>query len=319
MPFSKERNAELQYGRECLGREWEQSKIFWLTGGLERTFQEVDEVCKLVHATPHLPWPDKQCIIAAEGYPPPGGLTLLARHGDTNGVTWMAIGTGGADMMRRTFTLEHCVLGSAVEYDKEHGAQWALDGMREAYERLHVRPGKEARMREWLSQIASSYIWGLPDNPVQRFWTLKGAGIEGLSVAHAMIQVLANLVAPCGYRMTQRRGRGIGNGKQEQRTRNTAILHHVAWDRLYKELIGDTETLAQPREPHDRSGHWRYLWKKAGIDRRTEVAGKSVGQRIHLAWERRVSRVYVNPCWVGERHWCNNGDSFEIHSGDEPA
>ena len=318
MPFSKERNAELQYGRECLGRDWEQSKLFWLTGGLERTFQEVDEVCKLVHATPHLPWPDKQCIIAAEGYPPPGGLTLLARHGDTNTLTWMVIGRGGRDMTRRTVTLTHCKPAVAVEYDKEHIMHWVLDAVRQAHRQLKIRPGREERMRTNLGLLASSYLLGLPDSPAQTFWTAS-AGIEGLSVAHAMLQILANLVAPCGYQVTQRRGRGIGTGKQEHRTRNTAILHHVAWDRLYKEFIGDAEMLAQPREPHDRKGHWRYLWKRVGIDRRTEVADKPVGQRIHLAWVRRVPRVYVNPCWVGERHWHNNGDSFEIHSGDEPA
>lgn len=109
------------------------------------------------------------------------------------------------------------------------------------------------------------------------------------------LEPFARLVSPCGYLLRSSIHEPYGPPVIRDDLWRQPFYTLINWDRLYRESEGACGTRAPPR-PHDRHGHVRRLWKKAGIDRRT--LPPSAAERLRLSEARKVPLVYVKECKV---------------------
>ena len=136
--------------------------------------------------------------------------------------------------------------------------------------------------------------------------------IAGASMCYAF----AHLAVPCHYLCRVVPGT-IGSGDVRRHYRaGGEIMAWLRFDRLYRQVLSDghTDTCAEPTEPHYRRGHLRHLWGKSGINRHT--LPKDAADRIALAINRRVTRVYVSPAWIGPDEIMLDGMRVKILAGD---
>lgn len=154
------------------------------------------------------------------------------------------------------------------------------------------------------------FFGAIPPYPISEAWTIA----QSVSSANLCIYALANLATACGYRITARMQNGYGKPSLKKRTKGREWLMLVPFERIYNETIPeDGETV--PRRPHEKRGHYRYLWKLAGLNRLALPA--ELYKRMTLAFQHNVRRVYVNPCWVGPRHWADTTNEYDVHQGAE--
>jgi hypothetical protein len=185
----------------------------------------------------------------------------------------------------------------------------------EAFDRKIEAIGLSREERQpHLQAMADLLMASGPRAPVYGCWRINPASRD-YTDAWAELFVLANLATACGYRVTQTKGCGFGMPSLKRRTKGARIVNYVSFERLFRERVLEDGELATAKKPHKRRGHYRFLWKQSGIDRR--LLPKTAHERLLVALKRKVRKIYVNPCWVGRGDWGDGDDHFEVNVGEE--
>jgi hypothetical protein len=122
-----------------------------------------------------------------------------------------------------------------------------------------------------------------------------------------LIRAFCNLVVPCHYYVKTTFPEGFGPKKFARAIRGKPMFSMISFDRLHAIC---PETQGMQREAHWRRGHYRYLWKRAGLNR--FALPDSPAQRFELVRRFKVDRVYIQPTWIGPRSFVVDGVQYEI-------
>lgn len=146
-----------------------------------------------------------------------------------------------------------------------------------------------------------------PSDPNQKGYVIGTPNIE-----------LAALVAaafPCGYRVRCKLRDGYGPPPVKEQTRGETVICMVNYDRLYgvAEESGCSGVVPD-QEPQFRHGHYRHLWRQAGLDR--NALPKLVSERMAVAIRHHVRRIYIHPYWTGKREFSHDGADWTIETGE---
>jgi hypothetical protein len=135
------------------------------------------------------------------------------------------------------------------------------------------------------------------------------ARINGGGVAYG----LSPLAVPTGYFVKTYLG-PFGNSVTRKLFSIRPIIQVINFDRLYGMSV--SEHADEPREvaPHHRRGHIRHLWKSSGVNKLS--LPPSPGERLRMAQEKKVRRVYVSQAWIGNREFVYDGMKHEIELSD---
>lgn len=297
-----------------LGDPWRDGHfVYCCDDKTAKTKQSVGLACKAIHRSDRLPWPRENCVIGSEGWPFQNALTVVARHGETDTATIMqVVGELSGPQVLRIYTadFEHVVLPqplvSADEINREYAG---FSDLQDKY-----------TTQEWKS-LLGGLAAANPVPPIGAFWReMLPKGAEwpidrvGLVTAFMLVCALANKATACAYRVTARMRNGYGKPSLKKHTRGRPELILASFDRVYHQVKSNNGDGCM-REPHGRDGHYRYFWKRAGLNR-LALPPRAV-DRMALVFSRGVQNVYVNPCWVGPRTWGDGDGDYEIHVGPE--
>ncbi|MDX2197943.1 MAG: hypothetical protein SF069_03110 [Phycisphaerae bacterium] len=140
------------------------------------------------------------------------------------------------------------------------------------------------------------------------------AGDFALTLGTELCMKYAALAAPTGYRArltVPPFGRGVA---RRMSTPQLQVLATINLDRLWSssQEVGPSLNI---RRPHTRRGHIKYQWARAGINRFTDLPS-SPAERMRLAVDRDVKRVYCPPHWAGPRQFKLDGMTFDIDTSE---
>ena len=141
-----------------------------------------------------------------------------------------------------------------------------------------------------------------------------GGKTFGIGLGMGIFGALVALAFPCGYQVIASSRTGFGSSATRKTTAGEPVLCNVSYDRL-RRLAEEAHALeGREVDPHFRRGHYRHMWKDAGLDRLTLPA--SAYERMKLVLERKVRRVYVRPAWVGKKEFSHDGWDWNIQAGE---
>lgn len=298
-----------------LGDPWRDGeRVYCLDDKTAKTKESVGLACKAIHRSDRLPWPSENCIIGSEGWPFADVLTIVARHGATDKATIMMVmnAMGGPQfVMIDTADFEHVVLPHTLSLEDLGREASLFDGL------------AEGRTTQQFADLLSLVYNFLPVQPIQAFWRGKCSkrmkyedGIVGVFSAFLLVFALANRATPCAYRVTARMRNGYGKPSLKKYTRGCPELILASFERIYHHMKSEDGNGPIP-EPYKRHGHYRYFWKRAGLNRLT-LPRRAV-DRLALVFKHDVESIYINPCWVGPRKWRDGDGDYEVHIGPEPG
>ncbi len=159
-------------------------------------------------------------------------------------------------------------------------------------------------------QINSDEAWALSISQDEPSWFSEEEG-------RVTCTIFGYINSPCQYKVITRSKDGFGqkhDGVREA-TRRNPIIHIIGYDRLYKEYESSPEAAQHSKSPHKRRGHWRYMWKEAGINRLK--LPRDANQRHELAVNADVRRVYVKPAWIGADKFTVGDFEVEVTNEDD--
>lgn len=138
---------------------------------------------------------------------------------------------------------------------------------------------------------------------------------KGLAVK--VMRLLLNIACPTGYTLKLRSRSGFLRKAVRGKGRPRPLIALINRDRLYR-CLPEGEEKDHMVSPHWRRGHVRWLWKhSAGIDRMT--LPRDPVERLRVALQNRVANVTVHPSWVGNTHWRDGPDEFDVMTGESPS
>lgn len=146
----------------------------------------------------------------------------------------------------------------------------------------------------------------------QQAWIEEGKGWR-FGAASQVLCALAAAACPCGYKVYATFAKGFGPTPVAGGVEGAVVTCHVGYDRLYRMITANGGTPPEVK-PHERRGHYRYLWKASGIDRNSLPAAAS--ERLAMAFRHNVRKVYVHPAWIGQTDFHDDGIDWHIATGE---
>lgn len=307
----------LFFGLEQLYPKWSNNEVHYCCG--ENVSQrEMALACRLIQETPVLPWPTESCVIASEGWPFRGQLVIIARHGKTNRVRAQLLSMQGKrPVIVRQFDglfrhYDTPVTGHAACSQTERLATALARSMPESDSKTAIQMGVANLLLTLLGRVLDGPKREMDDDMLSSFWAevplpAKTKGVNHLLSGLPLVFALANIATPTGYRIVATRKHG-NNGRSHKRPFVASkLIIFAPFSRMYSESPGKAKRKV---EPHKRKGHYRYLWKAAGVNRHT--LPDEVYLRMQIALRENVQRVYVKPHYVGLRCWEDDEYEYEV-------
>lgn len=295
-----------------------------------RSTDEFVDSIDAVHTLEALPWPERPCILYAEGmngfdfFPAEfrelsdtaksvsafiidGDGSLWSLHARRVRPTEVEIGTSLArgQVARVRFQSTPGGIVDRMISAKANLRQWFDDAVA-----TFSPPGTRVSERQ-ATQINQA-IENFCESQVPRCeapWQVRNpAWQENVwDYMPSLVAAFANIVTPCHYRLKSYFTEPFGDQRTKQCFAHKPIFSLVKYDRVYRVATGCGE---HDVPPHFRRGHVRHMWLESGIDRLCLPPDPALRQR--LAQERKVRRVVVSPCWVGQREFDDDGMHHEI-------
>jgi len=179
---------------------------------------------------------------------------------------------------------------------------------------VELRP----QVDECIDDLTQFYRACIPDHilPGDRQWVASTSEEDLLTfcLATQVLSCFTTMIVPCHYMVKSDWGEGFGEKRFKRKIAGKPFFSLVNYNRLYREAVkGDSDI---QRQPHFRRGHVRYLWKEAGINR--HLLPHVASERMRLAVQHNVRKVYVTPSWIGPKHFSSSGYKYEILTGEIP-
>lgn len=280
-----------------------------------------------MHACDRLPWPDQPCVVASQmEYDVSGrridGVQLLALMGSSTAEVSLYSHVLRKELRSSNhyFLREFEALADGnVCHVKDAGNLFFSRVHYDSHEDLLADLLLEGSMARGIGHsipeaVRSRAKQTLPHSGTE-CWVLmfhRGDGMVHHHIAADTLSVLAAAAFPCGYRVHATIPGGFGRKELRALTSGPTICY-VDYDRLYK-VASEAGGVPPEVDPHFRHGHYRHLWKAAGIDRNT--LPESPEARMAMAIQFGVRKVYVSPAWVGATEFSAEGVEWRIDTGE---
>jgi len=307
--------------------------VFYM-GISDRGLRETALAVKTIQSLEALPWPDTKCVVVAEDILAPfrgqRALWFLVQrniwakpddvpdgHGYETADIYRFYTDGTVE--REWGPVRHAFIKGTYDHLNITQSEFDARGVKDMCGSAHYQALPQA-IQEFVRECRPTLQSGVWSIGYDLLTGKKFRGKDGRELDQAgapaweLLTAFANIATPCGYRVWLRNENGFGNKAQRKLTGRKPILADVRYDRIYRtcEALG----MIKEKRPHPRSGHLRFLWAKAGVDRRT--LPDDPGERLRIRARRNVQPVYVRACWVGPDDWYDDGTYYEIDWGPRP-